>query len=171
VFDLNSWRYQAEGMPGGVMMQIGIHYTDVLAYLMGPITAVSARTSQLVLPGENPDVATLLLEHENGALSTLAASYASASEYYLMNIYGKEATAYYTLFDGLRYLTRGSTAPLPVTCEKNDTIVEELEEFADAGRGQPEMDGREATASLAVIHAGVLSMCEQRCVEIAEVLR
>ena len=28
--DLNSWRYQAAGMPGGVMLQIGIHYTDVL---------------------------------------------------------------------------------------------------------------------------------------------
>ena len=30
VFDLSSWRYQAEGMPGGVILQIGIHYTDVL---------------------------------------------------------------------------------------------------------------------------------------------
>ncbi len=172
VFDLTSWRYRAEGMPGGVMLQIGIHYTDVLAYLMGPIAAVSARTSQLVLPGENPDVAALLLEHDNGALSTLSASYASASEYYLMNIYGKEATAYYTRFDGLRYLTRGSHTPQPVTCEKHDTIVEELEEFADAvrGLGQPEMDGRAATASLAVIRAGVLSMREQRRVEIAEVL-
>ena len=67
VFDISSWRYQAEGMPGGVMLQIGIHYTDVLTYLMGPIRAVSARTSQLVLPGDNPDVAALLLEHENGA--------------------------------------------------------------------------------------------------------
>ena len=28
--DLSSWRYQAAGMPGGVMLQIGIHYTDVL---------------------------------------------------------------------------------------------------------------------------------------------
>src|SRR6266850_4104270 len=27
--DLNSWRYTAEGMPGGVLLQIGIHYTDV----------------------------------------------------------------------------------------------------------------------------------------------
>src|SRR6185436_13243381 len=34
--DLNSWRYTAEGMPGGVMLQIGIHYTDVLEYLLGP---------------------------------------------------------------------------------------------------------------------------------------
>ena len=28
--DLGSWRYRADGMPGGVMLQIGIHYTDVL---------------------------------------------------------------------------------------------------------------------------------------------
>src|SRR3954447_21496906 len=33
--DLSSWRYTAEGMPGGVMLQIGIHYTDVLEYLLG----------------------------------------------------------------------------------------------------------------------------------------
>src|SRR5262245_13887783 len=96
-FEEGHWRYSAEGMPGGVMLQIGIHYTDVLEYLIGPVTAVSARVAQLVLPGENPDVASMLLEHENGALSTVNASYASAGEYYLMNVYGKEATAYYDL--------------------------------------------------------------------------
>ena len=35
--DLTSWRYQAAGMPGGVMLQIGIHYIDVLEYLIGPV--------------------------------------------------------------------------------------------------------------------------------------
>ena len=85
-FELGHWRYQADAMPGGVMLQIGIHYTDVLTYLMGPIAAVSGRTAQLVLPGDNPDVANLILEHESGAISNLTASYASASEYYLMNI-------------------------------------------------------------------------------------
>jgi len=80
-FDLTSWRYTAAGMPGGVMLQIGVHYADVLDYLIGPIKAVSGRFAQLVLPGDNPDVASLVLEHENGALSTLNASYASASEY------------------------------------------------------------------------------------------
>ena len=69
--DLNSWRYTAEGMPGGVMLQIGIHYTDVLEYLLGPVKAVSGQFARLVLPGDNPDVASLVLEHENGALSTL----------------------------------------------------------------------------------------------------
>jgi predicted dehydrogenase len=171
--DLSSWRYQAAGMPGGVMLQIGIHYTDVLEYLMGPVTAVRGQFSQLVLPGDNPDVASLILEHENGALSTLNASYASASEYYLMNIYGKDATAYYDLHNGLRLLRRGEDKPAAVATSKNDTFVEELEEFAAAirGSGKPEMGGEDATRSLAVVRAGILSAREGRRIEITEIMK
>ncbi|HEX2331715.1 MAG TPA: Gfo/Idh/MocA family oxidoreductase [Burkholderiales bacterium] len=170
--DLSSWRYTAEGMPGGVMLQIGIHYTDVLEYLIGPIKAVSGRFAQLVLPGDNPDVASLVLEHENGVLSTLNASYASASEYYLMNIYGKEASAHYDLHHGLRFLKRGSSTSEAVPVRKNDPIVEELEEFAAAVRGEagPEMDGERGTGSLAVLLAGIKSARESRRVEVKEVL-
>jgi len=169
--DLRSWRYTAAGMPGGVLLQIGIHYTDVLEYLMGPIRAVSGRLAQLVLPGDNPDVASVLLEHESGALSTLNASYASASEYYLLNIYGKEASAYYDHHQGLRFLKRGQ-GPQPVACQAGDPIVAELEEFAGAVRGQgaPEMDGEKSTTSLAVVLAGIRSAREGRRVEVAEVL-
>ena len=171
--DLSSWRYTAEGMPGGVMLQIGIHYTDVLEYLLGPVKAVSGRFVHLVLPGDNPDVASLILEHESGALSTLNASYASASEYYLMNIYGKEASAYYDLHNGLRILKRGSTQASAVSCPKNDPIAEELEEFARAarGEGEPEMDGERSTRSLAVILAGIRSAREGRRVAVEEILR
>src|SRR5580704_15533025 len=170
--DLSSWRYQAAGMPGGVMLQIGIHYADVLEYLMGPVTAVTGRLAQLVLPGDNPDVASLILEHENGALSTLNASYASASEYYLMNIYGKEASAYYDMHNGMRLLKRGTDRPTPVACNTNDTIVEQLEEFAAAvrGDGKPEVGGQYGTTSLAVIRAGIVSAREGRRVGVAEIL-
>jgi len=170
--DLGSWRYTAEGMPGLVMLQIGIHYTDVLEYLLGPVKAVCGRFVRLVLPGDNPDVASLVLEHENGALSTLNASYASASEYYLMNLYGKEASAYYDFHQGLRFLRRGSKTSESIPCPKNDPVVEELEEFAAAVRGdaEPEMDGARSTASLAVILAGILSAKEGRRVEVEEVL-
>src|SRR5690348_14457716 len=158
--DLSSWRYTAAGMPGGVMLQIGIHYSDVLEYLLGPVKAVSGRFAQLVLPGDNPDVASMVLEHESGALSTLNASYASASEYYLLNVYGKEASAYYDLHQGLRVLKRGNKSATPVVCAVNDPIVEELEEFAGAARGEgaPEMGGEAATASLAVIRAGIVKI-------------
>jgi predicted dehydrogenase len=169
--DPTSWRYTADGMPGGVMLQIGIHYTDVLAYLLGPIKAVTASLAQLVLPGDNPDVASLILEHDSGALATLNASYASAAEHYLMNVYGKEATAYYDLQQGLRWQQRGQPHAEPVSHERVDTLVDELDEFAGAvrGRGAPEIGGEQATASLAVIRAGLISARERRRVEIAEV--
>lgn len=170
--DVTSWRYTAEGMPGGVLLQIGIHYTDVLEYLLGPVKAVSGMLTQLVLPGDNPDVASLVMEHENGALSTINASYASASEHYAMNIYGKEASAYYDLHQGLRFLKRNASSADPVSVDKIDALVDELEEFAGAvaGTGQPEMDGERATASLAVIRAGIRSAREGRRVAVAEVL-
>ena len=171
-FDPTSWRYTAEGMPGGVMLQIGIHYADVLEYLVGPVASVQGRLAQLVLPGENPDVASLILEHQNGAISTLNACYAAASEYYLMNIYGKDASAYYDLHEGLRFIRRGKKQSHRVLGLDNDTLVEELEEFARAvrGEGQPEMDGEKSTASLAVLLAGIRSAREGRNVEVAEVL-
>jgi predicted dehydrogenase len=172
-FDLSSWRYTAAGMPGGVMLQIGIHYVDVLEYLMGPIERVSAMLAQLVLPGDNPDVANMIVAHENGAISNLTASYASASEYYMMNIYGKEATAYYDLFGGLRHLKRGETKAHAVATEKADTIREELEEFAECAKhgGEPETGGFWATRNLAVIKAGLKSARERRVVEVAEILQ
>jgi predicted dehydrogenase len=169
--DLSSWRYQAVGMPGGVMLQIGIHYVDVLEMLMGPVRRVSGMSAQLVLPGDNPDVANLVLEHESGALSNLTASYASASEFYMMNVYGKEASAYYDLFSGLRHLRRGETAARPVKIEENDTIREELEEFVRCVRDKlkPETDGWWAARNLAVIKAGVKSAREGRVVAVDEI--
>ena len=171
-FDLTSWRYTAAGMPGGVMLQIGVHYVDVLETILGRVKSVSGMASQLVLPGDNPDIAGLLMKHENGAVSTLNAGYASASEYYLMNIYGKEMTAYYDLHNGLRTLKRHSDEVVPVTCEKNDAIAEELEEFAACIRdgAKPTVDGQRATESLAVILAGITSAKEGRTVDVAEIL-
>ena len=170
--DLSSWRYQSDGMPGGVMLQIGIHYVDVLEYLMGNVVRVMGRSNQLVLPGSNPDIANLILEHENGAISNLTASYASASEYYMMNIYGKEMSAYYDLFNGLRYLKRHEDIAHPVSLEKTDDIRAELDEFAACIRDNkpPETDGFWASRNLAVIRAGVRSAQERREVEVAEIL-
>ncbi|MFZ2651050.1 MAG: Gfo/Idh/MocA family oxidoreductase [Burkholderiaceae bacterium] len=170
--DLGSWRYQAAGMPGGVMLQIGVHYVDVLEYLIAPVLSVSAQLAQLVLPGDNPDVASMILEHEGGALSTVNASYASAGEHYAMNIYGKEASAFYDLHGGLRFVRRGAEQAEAVAFTKNDTFVDELEEFAAAVRGQgaPETGGEYATRSLGVIRAGIISAAQGRRVPLAEVL-
>jgi predicted dehydrogenase len=171
--DLSSWRYQATGVPGGVMLQIGLHYVDVLEMLLGSVARVSGMFAQLVLPGDNPDVAGLILEHECGAISSLTASYASASEYYMMNVYGKEASAYYDLFSGLRHLKRGETKARPIATENNDTLREELEEFVHCirNRAKPETDGFWATRNLAVIKAGARSAREGRAVDVSDVMK
>ena len=171
--DLSSWRYQASGMPGGVMLQIGIHYADVLEYLMGPVRRVTGRSARLVLPGDNPDVANLILEHESGAISNLTASYASASEYYMMNIYGKTSSAYYDMFNGLRLLRQGESKPTPIAVEEVDTIRAEIDEFAACIRNktQPETDGFWGARNLAVIKAGVRSAQEGRGIDVADILK
>ena len=74
---------------------------------------------------------------------------------------------------GLRLLKRGEDKPAAVPIAKNDTFVEELEEFAAAfrGNGKPEVGGDYATDSLAVVRAGILSAREGRRVEVAEILK
>ena len=171
-FEAGHWRYSSDGMPGGVMLQIGPHYVDILEMLIGPVVDVSGMLSQLVLPGDNPDVAGLVMKHENGAISTLNAGYASAGENYVMNIYGKKATALYDLNSGLHYLEQGDTAPHHVPIKKNDTIVEQMEEFGTCIRNgtEPEVGGEWASRSLAVIRAGVKSARERRFVSIEEIM-
>ena len=90
-----------------------------------------------------------------------------------MNIYGKDATAYYDLHAGLRLLRRGASEPAMVASAKTDTLVEQLEEFGAAIRqGTPiEVGGDYATRSLAVVRAGILSAQQGRAVEVAEVLQ
>ena len=66
----------------------------------------------------------------------------------MLNVYGKEASAYYDLFSGLRHLPRGETVARPIATENNDTIREELEEFVDCvdrrDRRKPTASGRRA---------------------------
>ena len=90
--DLSSWRYTSEGMPGGVMLQIGIHYTDVLEMLLGPVKRVAGMSTQLALPGENPDVANVMLQHENEAISILSACSTCSPRFISMSVSGSTAS-------------------------------------------------------------------------------
>jgi predicted dehydrogenase len=90
-----------------------------------------------------------------------------------LNLYGKEATALFDSHQGLRLVKRGSDKVEKIGTKTSDPIVEELEEFARAVRGEcePEMDGERSTRSLAVILAGIRSAKEARRVEVSEVLK
>ena len=113
-------------MPGGVMLQIGIHTSTCSTYLIGPVHQY-AQSAQLVLARRRsrcrePDPAA-----QGGALSTLNASYASASEYYLMDgVYGKDMTTLQICTTAAAAQARESRQDHG-TVPDNDTLIKELE--------------------------------------------
>jgi predicted dehydrogenase len=86
-----SWRRRAEyyAVPwrgrwatelGGVLVTHAIHALDMLIYVAGPVSSVSARTSTRVNPIEVEDCAAAALELHDGTLATMSATLGSATE-------------------------------------------------------------------------------------------
>lgn len=73
-YDSASWRgtYRLDG--GGALMNQGIHYVDVLQWLVGPVKSVRAITRTAAHKIEVEDLALALLTFENGAVGVLEAS-------------------------------------------------------------------------------------------------
>jgi predicted dehydrogenase len=73
-YDSGKWRgtWQLDG--GGALMNQGVHYADLLQWMMGPVERVVARFATAVHTIEVEDVALALLTFRNGALGVLQAS-------------------------------------------------------------------------------------------------
>jgi predicted dehydrogenase len=73
-YDSNSWRgtYRLDG--GGALMNQGVHYVDVLQWLVGPVKSVRAITRTAAHNIEVEDLALAMLTFENGAVGLLEAS-------------------------------------------------------------------------------------------------
>ena len=73
-YDSGDWRgtWQLDG--GGVLMNQGIHVIDLLLWFMGPVATVHAHTNTLVHRMEAEDVATAVLQFQNGGQATISAT-------------------------------------------------------------------------------------------------
>lgn len=165
----DDWRWLPENCPGGPLTQLGIHHVDTLRYLLGPVARVSAWQRRLAVQAAIPDVSMTLLEFENGAVGYLGAHYAVQSTRYLY-LLGTEANVRWDRALGL--VLESEAGREIIAHEENDTIQEEIDEFAlciATGR-QPEVGGEEALAAIGVIEAAVLSNQRGRPVDVAEVL-
>ena len=172
--DLSSWRYQAAGMPGGVMLQIGIHYTDVLdlpdrADQGGARTVRAARAARRQSGRREPDPGA----RERRALDAqreLRLGVGILPDEHLRQ--GRQRLLRHAQ-RAARCSSAARTSRSRCRCANNDAFVEELEEFAAACAAvdSPEVGGDYATTSLAVVRAGILSAREGRRVEVAEILK
>lgn len=68
--------YLAEG-ERFIIEDLGIHTLDIARYILGDVATLTARTKRVNPKIKGEDVATILLDHENGATSIVDVSYAT----------------------------------------------------------------------------------------------
>lgn len=158
-----SWKWSPDGCPGGTLIQLGIHHLDTLSHFLGEAWVVHATLDQRGTDVPIPTVATVTLQHTSGATSVVTSSYVSPWTYFI-NLYGTEGALLYRTTPGRRVpasrldegsqliLQRGDTVEaVPFTVR--DPLVDELDEFAAAirGQGDVEVGAAEGIAALELV--------------------
>jgi UDP-N-acetyl-2-amino-2-deoxyglucuronate dehydrogenase len=94
-YDSGDWRGTWKLDGGGCLMNQGVHYVDMLQWIMGGVRSVRAQTRTATHERiEVEDIANILLEFENGAVGVIQAStsyYPGLAE--RLEIHGKWGTA------------------------------------------------------------------------------
>lgn len=157
------WRSSRAECPGLPLMQLGVHFTDTLQYLLGDISEVSSFMAHAAIPVDNDDATVSLLRFETGLLGYLGSNYASPHVYYV-NVYGTAGNLYCEGGQAVSFRKAGSAEREQFAVEPSDTQVEELEEFARSARtgARFEVDGEAAVKALAVVSAALKSHQEGR---------
>ena len=167
-----AWRTDTEEIPGGCLMQIGIHQIDNLLYLLGDVQELTAYVDRLETEPEIEDVTSVLMRFQSGAIGFVASDYISPRRF-MINVHGTKANAFFDMdIDGLRIQRTGESKPSPVEFPPADHLLAELEDFADAvtqGR-KPEVDGTDALNPLAIVLGAVKSSRKGRSVPLSEIL-
>ncbi len=165
------WRSSRAECPGLPLMQLGVHFTDTLQYLLGDISEVSSFMAHAAIPVNNDDATVSLLRFETGLLGYLGSNYASPHVYYV-NVYGTAGNLYCESGHAVSLRKAGAADREQIAVEPADTQVEELEEFARSVRTgvRFEVDGDAAVKALAVVNAALKSHQEGRSVRTQEVI-
>lgn len=188
------WRGNPEKSPGGPLTQLGVHQIDNMQYLMGRVKRVFTMGKPMYTKVTNTTVLQTLVEFENGSMGYLGTNWACPGSFTL-NMYGTIANMFYELdfgwwsnsdvtdehsslvkveFEHLsddpdnRILHKG-----PVQFERTNHLRDEIDEFAQAIRGEAvvEVGADAAVQNIAVVLAGVRSNKENRPVDVNEIIQ
>ena len=171
------WRGDDSGCPAGALMTLGIHHSDLLNYLLGPIETVFAYFNKLYIEAPVEDVNTTICQFKSGVLGYLGTNYASPKSCWV-SVYGTEANLRCTVtlqelpFEEyllrwqmidedtrLQIFKKGKTGGEDIALNAGNPILEEIDEFADCIRTgkKPETDGKGGLEALAYIRAAIES--------------
>lgn len=165
-----SWRLSPSESPAGGMAGRGVHVTDLMIHLFGPVEQVDARSYRQVVEGDLDDTTAMLLRFASGMTGYLLTITATA-ELWRLQVYGSKGWAEMRGFDRLVVSLIGeeeSVEEFPQT----DIERAELEAFADAVEGKAPYPvlAEEVLANIALFECVPRSAKQGRACDIAEVL-
>ena len=181
------WRGDDSGCPAGALMTLGIHHTDLLNYLLGPIETVFAYFNKLYIEAPVEDVTAAIFQFRSGILGYLGSNYASPKACWV-HVYGTEANLLCTVtlqqlpFEEyllrwqmidqdtrLQIFKKDRTGGEDIALKTGNPILEEIDEFADCIQtgNTPETDGQGALQALALVRAAIDSARSGKQVKIA----
>lgn len=172
----NDWFYNKDLAAGGALLDMGIHAIDLALWLMGPISAVTAKTAAIVKRIEVDDNALMLLEFASGALGYIEVGWTSKPGFTGFEVYGTKGSLICDYNKGLQLCGGKASAGEDSVSEwkvldKNPAVggwPAEMVEWLEILRGKRRltMTGQDGINALAVALAAYKSSKTGRRVEV-----
>jgi predicted dehydrogenase len=131
---LDGWRLSPEESPGGGLTGAGLHVLDTFTHLLGPVRRVRAQRLMRKPEPAPLDTVSAIYEFANGASGVLATVRATPF-YWRIHVFGTTGSAE-VLGETAIVLHRAGAKPQTVNLAPADSLLAELEAFADAIRGR-----------------------------------
>ncbi len=167
-YDGDSWRGTWELDGGGALMNQGIHYVDLLSWMMGPVKTIFAQVDTLVRERiEVEDTAAGCLRFESGALGTIeACTSAYKGVPARLEIRGDRGTVVIESGNVVQWevegeegyqpetvdLGSGATNPMAIKSIGHQAQINDMVQAINEDR-QPLVNGREARKAIEIITA------------------
>ena len=163
----DDWETDQDKIPGGPLDNLGVHYADVMPFLLGKVRRVAGFYRSDITPFSVLDAATASFEFESGTLGVYTTQQVSAYSSRLslfgtkgvlhINRFGQELQ-WQDIVDTQAAKAEGPTlkaVPFEGPHPFSTALQEELEDFADCIRhgGKPLVGADEGIASLRLIRA------------------
>lgn len=127
----DEWRAQPDQGGGGCLMDLGPHSVDLLRYLIGEVTEVSAFCNSAIHNYQVEETGGILMQFQNGAQGFTDLSFSVAQCDIVLEIYGTEGTVSVINDDGWKIHTYFDGEKQIIASQFEDLYQYQFEHFAE----------------------------------------
>ena len=127
----DEWRAIPEQGGGGCMMDLGPHSVDMLRFLIGEVTEVTAFCGSPIYSYKVEETGAILLRFQNGAQAFTDLSFSVAHCDIVLEIYGTEGSLVVINDDGWKLHIKSGEEKLIIASQYEDLYEHQFEHFAE----------------------------------------